>query len=56
MDQPLVSIITPSYQQDQFIQETIESVLSQDYPNLEHIVIDGGLQTHNRNFAVKQIT
>lgn len=42
MDQPLVSIITPSYQQDQFIQETIESLLSQDYPNLEHIVIDGG--------------
>lgn len=42
MDQPLVSIITPSYQQDKFIEETIESVLSQDYPNLEHIVIDGG--------------
>lgn len=42
MNQPLVSIITPSYQQDKFIQETIESVLSQDYPNLEHIVIDGG--------------
>lgn len=46
MDQPLVSIITPSYQQDQFIQETIESVLSQDYPNLEHIVIDGGSTDH----------
>lgn len=42
MNQPLVSIITPSYQQDQFIQETIESVLSQDYPYWEHIVIDGG--------------
>jgi glycosyltransferase involved in cell wall biosynthesis len=42
MNLPLVSIITPSYQQGQFIKETIESVLSQDYPNLEHIVIDGG--------------
>jgi GT2 family glycosyltransferase len=39
---PLFSIVTPSYNQGSFIRETIESVLRQDYPNIEHWVIDGG--------------
>jgi glycosyltransferase involved in cell wall biosynthesis len=38
---PRISIVTPSFNQAQYIAATIESVMAQDYPNLEHIVIDG---------------
>ena len=41
-DFPLISIVTPSLNQGAYIEENIKSVLNQEYPNFEHIIIDGG--------------
>ena len=50
---PRVSIITPVFNQAEYLEETIESVLSQSYPNIEYIVLDDGSTDHTRDILKK---
>jgi glycosyltransferase involved in cell wall biosynthesis len=50
---PRITVITPSYNQGQFIEETIRSILLQGYPNLEYIIIDGGSSDDSLNIIRK---
>lgn len=52
-DSPLVSIVTPTYNQAEYLVETIESVLNQDYPNIEYIILNDG-STDNTEEILKQ--
>jgi glycosyltransferase involved in cell wall biosynthesis len=47
-DQPLVSILTPSFDQGRFLRDCLDSVARQSYPRLEHVVVDGGSSDGSR--------
>ena len=52
-DNPLVSIVTISFNQEEFIEETIKSVLNQNYKNIEYIIMDAGSTDNSREKILK---
>lgn len=50
---PKISIVTPSYNQGQYLEESIRSVLLQNYPNLEYLVMDGGSKDGSIDILMK---
>lgn len=53
MNFPKITIVTPNYNGGEYLEETIRSVLSQDYPNLEYIIIDGASTDNSINIIEK---
>ena len=51
MAKPLVSVVIPVYNMEEFLEETLDSVLSSDYPNFEVIVMDDGSKDRSLEIA-----
>jgi GT2 family glycosyltransferase len=56
LSQPLVTIVTPSLNQGEFIRSTIESILAQDYPRIEYLIMDGGSSDQTASIAAEYAT
>jgi GT2 family glycosyltransferase len=53
LTEPLVTVVTPSLNQGEFIRGAIESVLSQDYPSMEYLIMDGGSTDQTASIAAE---